>query len=223
MKTLIINKFHALQVLFLSCATSIFMLGIKLKITHEFFYLFLVWNLFLAIIPLIVVWWLQSRNSTSNLLNIAAVCIWLLFLPNSPYVITDFIHLQYSQALLADTVIIFAFAVASLFAGLLSICEMRSFFSYRFSRKQLNIMTQIIFFLCGYGIYLGRVLRYNSWDILSNPFQLLRDNLAFIKDPVNNWPVFAVTICFGIFLSAIFYAAEPFLKRLSRISQHEAQ
>ncbi|MEP1853967.1 DUF1361 domain-containing protein, partial [Nonlabens ulvanivorans] len=100
MKTLIINRFKELSILLMLSLTSIVLLAMRIKITHDFYMLFLVWNLFLAILPYVISLWLETSiastyyKRTHKWFTIPIFTIWLLILPNAPYIITDLIHIR---------------------------------------------------------------------------------------------------------------------------------
>lgn len=98
MKDFILKKYPTLKHLFAALMLCFFLLVFRIKTTHDYFGLFLVWNLFLAFIPLGIAWYVeaQAQLAKQELQLFTALAVWLLFLPNAPYVITDLIHLSYS-------------------------------------------------------------------------------------------------------------------------------
>jgi len=97
MKTLLLESKTKLHInLILSISFGLLLLLLRIKITDNLYYTFLVWNLFLAAIPYTITQtlkrftWLQY----SKIASILSFIVWLLFLPNSPYIITDITHLQ---------------------------------------------------------------------------------------------------------------------------------
>ncbi len=93
-KQLILNRFKVFSLVSVSMLLSIVLLMIRMKLTHSFFYLFLVWNLFLAVIPFAITSYLVSLPKLNKLSSALWFGLWLLFLPNSPYIITDLLHLK---------------------------------------------------------------------------------------------------------------------------------
>ncbi|WP_394799703.1 DUF1361 domain-containing protein [Flavobacterium amniphilum] len=141
--------------------------------------LFLVWNLFLAGIPYVLLLAARKYNQDKQIgFKIGfSLFIWLLFLPNSFYIVTDLVHLTKSDqsTIWLDILILCSFSITGFFMGILSILEFEKIIKHFFTPKITIMIIPGICFLCGFGIYLGRVLRYNSWDILSNPQKLLFD------------------------------------------------
>ena len=201
-KHLFINRFKTLSLLSISMLLSVVLLMIRIKLTHSSFYLFLIWNLFLAAIPFAITTYLISLPKLNKFVFAFSFCVWLLFLPNSPYIITDLLHLKISSThlLWLDILVIMSFALSGLLCFYLSINDMKIMLQSFINKKQTNYTTTLVLFLCGFGVYLGRFLRYNSWEILSNPKYLFIDILNIIITPFSNQEAWLFTILFGIFL-----------------------
>tara|TARA_Y100000815_G_scaffold257025_1_gene265237 strand:- start:1577 stop:2080 length:504 start_codon:yes stop_codon:yes gene_type:complete len=109
------------------------------------------------------------------------VC-WLLFLPNSFYIVTDFVHLSKGNPELFwfDLILLFSFASLGFLFGLLAIQEFKNCYLLFHAPRLIQTSIPIISLLCGFGIYLGRFLRFNSWTILTHPFQLAMDTFLSI-------------------------------------------
>ncbi len=207
LKTLLFQRYRIVLLLIISMIFCIVLLMIRMKITHSFFYLFLVWNLFLAIIPYVITTYLISKPKLNKFLFALMFTIWLLFLPNSPYIITDLLHLRLSplDILWLDVLIVISFAMNGLVLCFLSILDMELLLRKYFSSKKVIFIVIAIFFLVGFGIYLGRFLRFNSWDILQHPFALLKDILQIIYQPNHHLNALLFSFSFGTFLSIGFY------------------
>jgi uncharacterized membrane protein len=151
-------------------------------------YDFLPWNLFLAWVPVaaaIAVYDGQRRGtSLIRLLPIAAV--WLLFLPNAPYLLTDFIHLgsRDDAPLWFDIVLFGSFAWTGMLLGFLSIFVMQGVVRRAFGPVWSWVLVGGSLAASSFGIYLGRSLGWNSWDFLVRPGALLEDIWARIADPL---------------------------------------
>lgn len=190
--------------IFISVSFAISLVFFRMKITQSEFYIFLIWNLFLAGIPYVITQamknyiWLQS----SNIASLLCFSTWLLFLPNSPYIITDIIHLQNNNSLLAwyDLLLVFVFAINGLVLGLLSMVDMCQMISFKFSTRMAFFSMLKICLLTGYGIYLGRFLRFNSWDIIRQPKFLWQQIIESSQDP----KAYFITFAFGGFLWILF-------------------
>ncbi len=179
-----------------------FLVILRFLISMEYYYFFLIWNLFLAGIPFLIsqIVTLRDRKAFYPML-----AIWLLFLPNSFYVITDLIHLHTSSMILYDGIMISFFALLCLALGFQSMQRMTRILILKFPAINTWLLNCFILFLCAFGIYLGRFLRYNSWNIVSNPKNLLEDCLDFIRFPVQYSYVWLFTFFFGILLIGLFF------------------
>jgi uncharacterized membrane protein len=131
------------------------------------------------------------------------LCVWLLFLPNAPYIITDLLHLKVSTThlLWLDILVVNAFALNGLLVFFLSLTDMKILLNRFLNPSKTNYLIVFILFLCGFGVYLGRFLRYNSWEILQNPLSLFNDITDIIFYPKLHLEAWLFTILFGIFLS----------------------
>lgn len=191
------NKLYT-QIIFL-ISFCLMLLITRIILNESQAYLFLVWNLFLALIPLMISHYLFTRKlhySKYKLLVISG--IWVLFLPNSPYMITDFAHIIHSRpaSIWLDILLLFSFAFSSLLFGLISINQMFNIFKQRWSLRIANMLLILTCFSCGFGVYLGRVLRFNSWDIITSPLSILKKSVL----SYSNTTAWFMTLGFGCFL-----------------------
>ncbi|MGB5943654.1 MAG: DUF1361 domain-containing protein [Leeuwenhoekiella sp.] len=207
MKSLILNKYQQLLPLFLGVAFCFGLLAFRIKLSYEFFYLILVWNLFLGIVPLVTVYFLLASAEIKRLPLLFGTLIWLLFLPNAPYIITDLIHLKHSDPgwAVVDSLIIMSFAIVSALAGFISLREMSRIYKPLVKIKGLLAAQILILFLCGYGVYLGRFIRFNSWELVTNPLPLFEYIWATVSHPLIYWKVWGFTLCFGGFLNLTYF------------------
>ncbi len=193
-------------------------------------YRFLLWNLFLAWLPLLVsiMALLLTRVAKGIDLLIGILLLgvgWLLVYPNAPYLTTDFIHFvsnpNYDNRTLTDLhlwydlILFFLFSWCGLLLGYLSMRHFHSIVSYYLNEWFGWIFVLAASFLGGFGIYLGRVIRLNSWDVLFNPFRLIEGVLEGIS---KNSAIF--TILFGM-LNVIVYVT-LFIIRNKRLQQFKA-
>ncbi|WP_299442299.1 DUF1361 domain-containing protein [uncultured Aquimarina sp.] len=182
---------------------SILLLLIRISKVESYFFLFLVWNLFLACIPYGITTILSFRKIHQNrfLFGIGFVC-WLAFLPNAPYILTDLQHIRLSslQSVWFDVLLILSFAINGLIVGFASLRTMQKLLQEHFSKKTTNLITHLTLLLCGFGIYMGRILRWNSWDLIQNPMDVLGDIFQRIIFPIEHINTWAFTIGFGSFL-----------------------
>jgi uncharacterized membrane protein len=186
--------------LFLSFASFIFvMLVFRYCYTYSKAYVFLVWNLFLAYIPFALSYFITTKVLHRTSLLVACLA-WLLFLPNAAYIITDFLHLG-QRALMPiwfDIVLLFSSAFLGLMMGVVSIIFMLEKLQQFASKRSIILFQCTVSVLCGFGIYLGRYLRLNSWDVVSNPFMIWRECLSRVLHPSIHLQTWGITILFGV-------------------------
>lgn len=138
------------------------------------------WNLFLSWVPLLIAYAARviSRGFPKRYFVIVFLSVaWLLFFPNAPYMITDLIHLSVdhgSNVTWHDTIMLFYYAQVSLINGLISLYWIHNSWLTVFGNKVGNTLLLLSLPLAGFGIFLGRIERWNSWDILSNPLGLVK-------------------------------------------------
>ncbi|PHR11102.1 MAG: hypothetical protein COA40_12275 [Aequorivita sp.] len=213
LKTILFSRFNVLFPLFVLVVLSIFLLTIRLKITHSFFYLFLAWNLFLAMIPFLISSYLISAKLLKKPVLYLVLTVWLLFLPNAPYLLTDFIHLRLSplEWIGYDSLMLTVFSVTGLCFYIVSVKEMKQFLFAFFNQKTVLVFLAVLPFLVSFGMYLGRVLRWNSWDILHNPVSLFVDVFEIITDPVANYSAWTFTLSLGLVIKFASWFFENFI------------
>lgn len=137
------------------------------------------WNLFLSWIPLLVAYVTRvlSRGFPRQyLITVLLSVVWLLFFPNAPYMVTDLVHLSVdygSNVTWHDTIMLFYYAQVSLINGLISLYWVHNSWRAVFGNRVGNVLLLLSLPLAGFGIFLGRIKRWNSWDILNNPLGLL--------------------------------------------------
>lgn len=150
-------------------------------------FLFLNWNLFLAWIPYLIALSLPFlyRIFNSKIVIVGALCCWLLFFPNAPYIVTDFLHLRkrIGVPLWYDMMLFMSFAWTGLILGYVSLLEVQNFLQRFFSKSTVHLLSTIALLLGGFGIYLGRFQRWNSWDIVTQPLALFADIINILSQP----------------------------------------
>lgn len=166
----------------LTSIVAITLLLLRVKITHSMYLLFLIWNLFLAIIPYFLSSTIYNNffDKNKRLQNYIYGLTWLLFIPNTFYILTDFTHLHYNSVLQfsLDLLIITSFSIVGFYVGLLSLHHMHQLSMAKYGAKMGNLFILNMSFLSAFGIYLGRVLRFNSWDIISKPRELVYTSIS---------------------------------------------
>lgn len=213
-------QFAKLKELYSFAILSFFCLGLfalRVYLSGSFFFMFLIWNLFLAFIPWAIssVLLLSDRVKKLKIAAISFLFFWVLFFPNAPYIITDLFHLQYRRdmPIWFDLVLILTFAWTGLLFGFSSMRDIESLCKQKMSRKFVNVLIAGFLFLSSFGIYIGRYLRWNSWDIISRPSVLMTDIWDIIIHPAGHPKAWGMTLLMGFMLNVIFWTFRPLKQR----------
>ncbi len=183
--------------------------------TDSILYLFLGWNLLLAAVPLFFAEVAVRVRSSS--LRYVAFAGWLLFFPNAPYLVTDLMHLHRGNApLWYDLGLLSSFAVAGLLFAVASLIPVHRFFQGRFGPSVGWLTVFAACGLSGFGVYLGRFLRFNSWDVATRPGALAATLLHRVTDPFAHPRTWGVTILFGALMFVFYVAVAGSLNSTSR-------
>lgn len=206
-----LKKSNRLNITILLIIMSLFCFGISITryiITDTKLFLFLNWNLFLAFIPWFISSVISIRGFNKKIILIILIFFWLLFFPNSPYILTDLFHLRLrgSAPIWFDLIVILSFAWTGLVYGFISLMDIQFFLKKYISNILINMITVILLFMASFGIYLGRYLRWNSWDIISNPFGLFNDIFDRFLNPFDHPRTWGMTILMGILLNMMFFS-----------------
>jgi uncharacterized membrane protein len=174
-------------------------------------YFGLQWNLFLAWLPMLgalVAYNLGKRYGRRAWpLILPFLGLWLLFFPNAPYLLTDFIHLGPAGdvPLWYDLILVITYALTGVFLGLVSLYLMQSLVRRAFGVLKSWIFTLAVLALTGFGVYLGRFPRFNSWDLLTDPAGLLSDVWLHLSNPFAYMRTFVFSLLFSLCLAAMYF------------------
>jgi uncharacterized membrane protein len=176
---------------------------------HSLAFDYLVWNLFLAWLPLVFAIRLVAllrRKLWSSWEGLATSLLWLVFLPNSFYMISDFIHLQELPRVdvLYDAVMFTAFIYTGVALGFSSLYLVHLQLRRRLSARAAAGWVAVTLFICSSAVYMGRDLRWNSWDILTNPGGLLFDVSDRLQHPAAYPQMLVTIITFFVLLATIY-------------------
>ena len=178
--------------------------------SHNFSFLYFIWNLFLSWVPLLVsviLVYILKNKLWSSWTALILSFVWLIFIPNSFYMISDFIHLVEVPT---DYLLYFAIAFTAIIYsasinGYISLYLIHRELKKRLSSKSAWVLVALISLVSSYAIYIGRVLRWNSWDILTNPGGVIFDvsdnflNFNSLKNSIFTTLLFFVLI-FSIYI-----------------------
>jgi uncharacterized membrane protein len=152
-------------------------------------YRFLVWNLVLAWIPFLLALALYDahRRRAGGGWQLLLAAGWLLFLPNAPYIVTDFLHVGVigGAPIWFDASLVAAFAATGVMLGLASLLLVQAVVSESWGAAWSWLVLLPVFALCGFGIALGRIARFNSWDAVAQPDAILRVLGDKLLDPAS--------------------------------------
>lgn len=170
---------------------------------------YLLWNLFLAWLPFVVMLALLRVLRThywSSWTALGLTLLWLLLLPNTFYMISDFVHIQdvLRHNLLYDVVMFTSFIFTASLLGFSSLYMIHAELRKRVALQTSSILIAIIIFLCSFAIYLGRDLRWNSWDVLVNPAGILFDVSDHLIHPLEHGDMFTTTFSFFVLLGSLY-------------------
>ncbi len=189
----------------LSSALALILLGMRVAWTHERAYHFLVWNLFLAWVPYGCAIGIRAlhKRRLAGLALVPLLLIWLGFLPNAPYLVTDLVHLRFrgGAPLWFDAVMLAAFAWAGVGLGTASLRICTHVVRVRAGSLAVLVFTPLVALATGFGIYLGRFLRLNTWDVATKPGTVLVQTLSPLVDPFGHVHAWTVTLTFALFFA----------------------
>lgn len=196
-----------------SLATT--MVVLRMMYTGELYFAFLVWNLFLAWLPFlfaVIVYRFRRQQIVAGAVGV----LWLLFLPNAPYLMTDLIHLYPwgNVPFWYDAVMLFVFALTGLMLGLVSLYLLHAVVAGQYGTRIGWAFALAASALSGLGVYIGRFLRWNSWDIFTSPLRVVEDVVISLLHP----DMFLKTFVMTGLLTAVFILAYVVLFMTPRLA-----
>lgn len=168
---------------------------------------FMAWNLVLSLSALLVAAGLvYVAQSNRTKLSVVVFAVWLFLLPNTFYMLTDFVHVTDTGDInmLFDIVMIGFFAMNGFVHGLLSVFMAHRVMIGRFGRTVAAAMVALILLASSFAVDMGRYLRWNSWDILVNPQALLFDVTNTLLNPTSYDRSFLITGVFFVTTSSLY-------------------
>jgi uncharacterized membrane protein len=166
---------------------------------------FLPWNLFLAWIPWFAALGFAAARGPAALA--ASGALWLLFLPNAPYLVTDLVHLRPRIGVphWYDVLLFGAFALAGCVLGWASLEVVHRRVARALGAPGAAAVVAIVLFLTGFGVYLGRFLRWNSWDVVTRPVALAAEAAAALATA----RALVFSALFGLFVGVGYLVFSP--------------
>lgn len=200
---------------------STFLLILRFLYSGRFAFPFLLWNLFLAWLPFLLSLlfaFMSTRRRLYRFPSLICGFFWLILLPNAPYLITDLIHLGRvgGAPIWFDLLLLLSFGLSGLLLGLASVQTMQAEISRRYGRLSGWLFAATTLSLAAFGIYIGRFLRWNSWDVILNPHQITADLLMLMASPKLQIRLLIVTVVLAtIFLVTYLILFIPHAKELA--------
>ncbi len=196
--------------LIVSNAVSVVLFAMRVEAAQNTRYWFLFWNLLLGWLPVLWAWLLRGQLKSSSWLKpwpVLFSLLWLGFLPNSFYLMSDLIHLEPTGevGLLFDTVLFLSCIWNGLVAGFMSIYWLHTELIRRRGRVLAAEVIAGVLLMVSFAIYLGRVLRWNTWDVLVNPAGLLFDVSERVINPLAHPQVLVTTGTFFLLLGSMYW------------------
>lgn len=194
---------------------SIFLNILRLVLFDNKSFVWLFWNIFLAIIPFAIsslLLFYQDNNKLKNIYFLIFGFLWLIFIPNAPYLITDLIHIGVvkSVPVIYDAFLLFSMAWIGFYLCLYSIYHIDQILKKRYKKSVSEIAIFFIILFISFGIYLGRFLRFNSWDLFKDPISLLKTTHLTFLYPKDH-TTYLYIVLFTIFIY-IFYQSFKHIK-----------
>jgi uncharacterized membrane protein len=167
--------------------------------------IYILWNILLAFVPFFISFILLSlskEKKLSKIIFIIGFILWMLFIPNAPYIVTDFIHLGEirSVPMIYDVFLIFSSASVGLMLGFHSFFHIEQIIKTKYSPRVTSLIMGLIMIIISFGIYLGRFMRFNSWDVFVNHTSLIKNVWKIFSQSTANTEVFLYTGLFFFFL-----------------------
>lgn len=206
-------KVGVFVLLAIASAICVSLVAARIVYTSTHGYINLVWNLFLAWIPFVlayIAYMLSWHKPLTYIVIPVFVFLWLIFFPNAPYILTDLQHLgQYPGHVPVwyDVIMLVWFSWTGMLLGIVSLNLMQEIVKREMGRLPGWLFVLLVSALTSVGVYLGRFVRLNSWDILKNPLEIASNVSDWLEDPsARSVGFIALYTLFFIFVYLTLYA-----------------
>src|SRR5687767_2390334 len=203
----------------LACALCIGLVFARAAYSESGRHLGLIWNLFLAWIPFMLAYFAHAvswRRAALYLIIPFIAVLWLIFFPNAPYMLTDLQDLARRASgapLWYDVIMVVWCSWTGMLLGVISLYLMQNIIVRSFGRTAGWVFVFVISALSSFGIYIGRFVRLNSWDILQNPAETAQEILGIVIDPTRRLAAFTLLYTiFFLFLFLLLYSFSHMLR-----------
>ena len=191
----------------------------RMVYSHTIHYWFLIWNLALAWVPFVFAGLAYSLSTSRRavvwVLIAVAALVWLLFFPNAPYILTDFLHLGSMGDIVPgwyDVLMLYWFAWTGLMLGIVSLYLMQDIVARGLGTAASWVFVVLAAALGSVGIYLGRFVRLNSWDLVRRPGSLAGELYARLTSATSQPRLLGFTVLFAMLFLFIYIAVYIFAK-----------
>lgn len=196
---------HSFYALALGSALTVGLIAARVIHYERLTFIFFVWNLILAWIPYLASLWsvsFQRRHPRAWWLLLPVGALWLLFFPNALYIITDLVHLRERPPvpIWYDIVLLASFVLNGCWLAVVSLHQMQGVVQRVSGTLMSWLFVLVVSGLSGLGVYLGRVLRWNSWDVLLEPRAVLADALGPLLHPRGHVAPLGLSAMFAVVL-----------------------
>jgi uncharacterized membrane protein len=203
----------------IACAVCIGLVVARVAYSDSGRHLGLIWNLFLAWIPFMLAYFAHAvswRRATLYLILPLIAFLWLIFFPNAPYMLTDLQDLSRRATgapLWYDVIIVVWCTWTGMLLGVISLYLMQDLIVRSFGRLTGWVFVFVISALSSFGIYIGRFVRLNSWDILQSPSETAQEILGLVIDPSRRLAAFTFLYTFFfLFIFLLLYSFSHMLR-----------
>ena len=210
----------------LACVVCIGLVAARVAYSDTNEHLGLIWNLFLAWIPFMLSYFAHAiswRRNWLYLVILALAFLWLIFFPNAPYMLTDLQDLAQKTThapLWYDVLIVVWCSWTGMLLGVTSLYLMQNIIHRTFGRRPGWTFVFVISAISSFGIYIGRFVRLNSWDILQDPAETAAHILQIITDP--SMRLAAFTFLYAVFFLFVYLLLYSF-SHLQQEQQSKAE
>lgn len=180
----------------------------------------MLWNLFLAWIPYLSSVWamrLHEKHPRHWWMLLVPGVVAIAFFPNAPYIVTDFLHLRTRPGIPVwyDVGLLASFAWTGVVLGVYALRLMQEIVKAWIGTLLSWGFVLIVLGLSGMGVYLGRFLRWNSWDLIFRPKAILYDIAVRLRYPFGHLSTYGVTLMFAalMFVCYLTLTAGPVVRQ----------
>ena len=184
----------------------------RVGLSQKINFAFLIWNLFLAWIPYTLATFLDKDTSKKKFISIFVP--WLLFFPNAAYLVTDILHVDNRPPipLWYDSLIFFIFAWLGVMLAAIALLRVHTYLEGCYGKIKSTAAIFVIALVTAFGIYLGRFERWNSWDAILNPLEVLGGSVGIWKSISHSVEPLIFTVVFTGTILCTYYVVREVLK-----------